>query len=113
MHSRTEDHDLRHAVRYGTAPNEPRYLAEFLAACDEDAEGLTGDDRWCRYREAFEVLLDTICDCAVPTVWRQCCLDVIHKPLSDMQRLAGDDFLKLEVSRARYALSLQSLYFNP
>ena len=113
MRLRTEDHDLSYAIRFGTEPNEPRRLADFLAACDQNAERLTPNGKWCVYREAFDLLLDAICDCAVPTVWRQCCLDVIHQPLSTMRRLAVSDRQKLEVSRARHALRLQATYFLP
>lgn len=88
---------LRRKIRYAEEPDNPGLLKAFFQM-DAPATDETLLQRRLRLRAQFVLLYSTIEDANNPQHWRQTCLNVIYRPLYELQQLANNTFSQEDVS---------------
>ena len=107
----TELEALARAVRRGEQPGSPALLWRYLQMNNERAYRQPEASRRGVHYQAFETLLETICDSAVSRHWRCLCLDHIYRPLFAIQRLSKEPGQQRQVRQLYRELSTLSRYF--
>ncbi len=102
---------LEAAVRYGSQPDHPHLLYQYLDMGTQQAKEHSKAGAWQLHLQLFNTLLDTICDTTVAQHWRCLCLDNIYHPLQVMEQLAQSSEQQAQVHHLRYALYTLSDYF--
>ncbi len=88
---------MKRKIRYAEEPDNPSVLRHYFHL-DTPAADETLLQRRLRLRAQYVLLYETIGDAANPRHWRQICLDVIHRPLYELQQLANSRESRDDVS---------------
>jgi hypothetical protein len=101
---------LRKTIRYAKDHDNPQLLSFWLAEelilfsesdCKQDIEAK------CRiYEGQCRLLLDTISDTLIPEHWRELCLNHIHLPLINLERISLNEAMKNRVHILWLALKM-------
>lgn len=104
---------LRYKIRYGSEPDNPQLLHLWFDMETATLENEDVGERWQLCIAEFRLLLDAFADDIIPTHWRRLCLDHIHRPLSELNRLATNTHQQLELKRLLQELRITSHFFDP
>lgn len=88
---------LKRKIRYAEEPDNPGLLRDFFQL-DAPASDESLLQRRLRLRAQYVLLFSTIEDGNNPPHWRQMCLNVIYRPLYELQQLANNSFAREDVS---------------
>ena len=103
-----EPQSVHQRVRFGSNEQKLDVLIDYLKGVACVANLLSSDtDKFSVYKNAIDVLFETICDPLVSLHWRHYCLDHLYKPL-----LKAEHYASLESDRialARIKIDMQRL----
>ena len=91
-------------VRFGYNDNElnSTLLRNYLDGVTCVANLLPSDrDKFSIYKNAVEVLYETLCDPLVSQQWRRACLDHLYKPLLKAERYAHNESDRIALARIK------------
>jgi hypothetical protein len=109
---------VRDFIRYGTYPDSPTLIDDWLAqdrCClmsrrSSQCSGCSYQVQREAYEQQFRLLLEAIMDELNPRHWRCTCLNNIFKPLFSLQNLAYTAASKAHVKQLYYELSTTVQY---
>ncbi|CUB04718.1 hypothetical protein [Marinomonas fungiae] len=102
---------IEQTIKRGVASDSPKVLHQYLDTSEAYAERLGISEAYDLYKRVFQVLLETVCDAAVPMHWRELCLDSIYRPLMQLKRFVITDQDAVEYYRFEHELRALSHYF--
>lgn len=103
---------LTQVVRWGSSPNHPCILEEWLEITSPFQDESVEESRN-RLLSQYQVLLDALADEWVPLHWRQLCLNNIYRPLLALEQQADCQLSHRQVSALYHELRLISEYAFP
>ncbi|MFV0276929.1 MAG: hypothetical protein ACK5HY_07065 [Parahaliea sp.] len=89
---------LKRKIRYAEEPDNPSLIKRFFQLDTPTTADETLLQRRLRLRGQYVLLFETIEDGNNPRHWRQTCLNVIYRPLYELQILANSNISKQDVS---------------
>ncbi|WP_421712834.1 hypothetical protein [Alteromonas abrolhosensis] len=99
-------------VRLGHHEKEFDVLVNYLDGVTCVANLMRSDhDRFSVYRNAIEVLYETICDPLVSEQWRYYCLDHVYKPLLKAERYAKSESDRIALARIKIDMQMLVPHF--
>jgi len=104
--------NLNHVVRWGSSPNHPCLLEEWLELTTPSHKTTVLDKRN-RLLKQYQTLLDALADECVPLHWRQLCLNNIYRPLLVLEQLADCQLSHAQIRALYHELRLISDYAFP
>lgn len=103
---------LARKIRFASEPDNPDLLRHWLEApLPQRLQSRASQRHY--YRLQYQLLMETISDEYVPQDWRCRCLDFIHQPLSQLERLAETPAEKREVRGLYFEISMMSRCCRP
>lgn len=103
---------LARKIRFASEPDNPELLRHWLSAPMPPRLQSRAGQRY-YYRLQYQLLLETISDEFVPHDWRCQCLDYIHQPLQQLERLAQTSAEKREVRGLYFEVAMMSRCCRP
>ena len=89
-------------IRFGHSEVELNVLVNYLDGVSCVANLLPCDsDKFCIYKNALELLFETICDPLVSKQWRHRCLDHLYMPLLKAERYASTESDRIALARIK------------
>ncbi|MBJ7549921.1 MULTISPECIES: hypothetical protein [Marinomonas] len=102
---------IEQTIKRGVASDSPNVLYHYLDTSEAYAEQLGISESYNLYKRVYQVLLETVCDAAVPMHWRELCLNAINRPLLQLKRFVITDQDAVEYFRLEHELRALSHYF--
>ena len=106
-------HALQHVrVGFNDEALNTTLLQNYLEGVSAVANFLPSDsDKFSVYRNAVEVLYETMCDPLVSKQWRYTCLDNLYKPLLKAERYACNESDRIALARIKIDMQLLVPHF--
>lgn len=104
--------NLNHVVRWGSSPNHPCLLEEWLELTTPDHQAELMQSRN-QLLNQYQVLPEALADECVPLHWRQLCLNNIYRPLLALEQLADCQVSHAQVRALYHELRVISDYAFP
>lgn len=102
---------IEQVIKRGQSADSPQVLYHYLNRSEQYAEQLGIAEAYALHRRVYQVLLETVCDSDIAWHWRELCLDMIHRPLRQLQRFVITDQDAKEYYCLEYELRTLSHYF--
>lgn len=101
---------VRRKIRHGEEPDNPSLLSQMFDL-DEKTACPSAMDKRLKFLNQFWLLFNAIQDPTNPSHWRELCLNNIHRPMNQLNRLATCDFSEWQVrDLARRVSCLPEIY---
>ncbi len=104
--------NVKHRVRLGQNDEELDVLVNYLKGVACVAKLLSSDrDKFSVYKNAIDVLCETICDPLVSLHWRYYCVDHLYKPLLKAEHYAKTQSDRIALARIKIDMQRLVPYF--